>query len=185
MGVSTFLGGLSHAMSFYLGTIQFKVLWIMTQVMSGFALYFAQLATVESIFRKSNVRKILISIVSVELLAFVLLITFYQNFFLVKLNTAIVFIPMLIINLITYRNGRKKAGWIAGAILILCLTAYVHAAKLSVSLWFNHNDISHVLISLSLYFFFLGVCLNEELELEQQEAINSLQQVPEYVEDHQ
>lgn len=157
MGLSAFFGGNSHAFSSYLQGTPFKVVWLTMHLMSGLALYFAQTATMEGELKDSSKYKLLKVLWKVQLAVFFILTILFQNFITVKLNIAVGMIFILLINLKTFYNGEKANGFIAAGILVSFLTAAVHTTKISFSQWFNYNDISHVLIMISLYLMFTGV----------------------------
>ena len=72
------------------------------------------------------------------------------------LDNAIGLIPVMVLHFMDSKLARESK-LIAYGILISFLTAFVHGAKLSLHAYFNFNDISHVLIMVSLFVVFLGV----------------------------
>ena len=63
-------------------------------------------------------------------------------------------LPLQIIIIKKY-NAKEAKFLIIGTLLML-ITAPVMALKLQITKWFNFNDISHVVIAITMYLFFLA-----------------------------
>ena len=123
------------------------------QLLNGLAVFFAETATLETVLRVK--RKMLGAVFFAQLLIFCLAVFFFQNFLVVVINNAAGLIPVMVIH---FKNARNKADrLIAYGILISFLTGFIHGFKLSISAYFNYNDIAHVLIMISLSVMYTGV----------------------------
>jgi hypothetical protein len=154
-GSSTFIGAISHAFfAVHSGTI-YKIFWLTMQVTNGMAIYAAESAALQSVLRNSPSRPLFSKLISWQLILFCASVFIVQNFIVVVINTALGLIPVMIFH---YKYARSNADrLIAHGILISFLTAIVHGTKLSLSAYFNSNDISHVLIMISLYYMYKGI----------------------------
>jgi len=157
MGVSTFLGGNAHAFFSYLDGTPYTILWLTMHLVSGLAIYFAQTATIVSELKSFAHKRFLTFLPLVQYIIFSVLTLWLQDFSTVKINTAIGMSLILLVNLNSYHKGSKANGYIAAGILVSFLTAAVHGTRFSFNAWFNYNDVSHVLIMISLYLMFFGV----------------------------
>jgi hypothetical protein len=77
-----------------------------------------------------------------------------QNFIVVVINTALGLIPVMVLHLRLQRSAADKM--LAYGIMISFLTVIVHGFKISMHAYFNHNDLAHILIMVSLWFMYKG-----------------------------
>lgn len=155
-GFSTLVGGCSHALFAIHEGFAYKSFWIAMQVLNGFAVYSTQQATYNTILKNTGSKEIWKKSYIIQLIVFLIAVLVFQNFLVVVLDNAIGLIPVMILHFRDSKNKRESR-FIANGILISFLTAFVHGAKLSLHAYFNFNDISHVLIMISLSVVFLGV----------------------------
>jgi hypothetical protein len=80
-----------------------------------------------------------------------------QSYEIAKLHVAVGLVPILIAYALQGLRGERGKTWIAAGILVSALTAVVHTFKLSFSVWFNYNDIAHMLIVSSIILIGNGV----------------------------
>lgn len=72
-------------------------------------------------------------------------------------NLILLVIPFHIYN---YRTTKKRGSLvIISAIAVISMSAIVFVNKISLGVWFNHLDISHVFIAIGTYMFYRGVVL--------------------------
>ena len=64
---------------------------------------------------------------------------------------------ILISHVITNRRGLEGSLFVVIGMSCSFIPVFIHSQQISLSKWFNFNDISHVFMMLSLYFIFLGV----------------------------
>lgn len=57
--------------------------------------------------------------------------------------------------------------FISVGLIIYAISAYLHSNKISISKWFNHNDISHVIMIFDFYFI-----AKRDIKLHENYAIN-------------
>lgn len=155
-GVSTIVGGCAHAFFEFHAGLGYKTLWLAMQVLSGFAVYFAQMATFNSVLQNSKNKNNWRLTYAIQLCVFIAAVFIFQNFLVVVLDNAIGLIPVMVLHF-TDPKKIKASKFIAYGILISFLTAFVHVAKLSWNANFNSNDISHILLMVSLSVVFVGV----------------------------
>jgi len=155
LGFSTLLGGCSHAFFELHEGAAYKTVWLSMQIVNGFAVYFAQQATLGSVLANSkHAHKWKISYI-IQLISFIVLLLFFQKYLVTIIENAIGLIPVMILHLTsTQKEGyHKKIGY---GILISFITAIVHATKFSLHAYFNFNDIAHVFIMISLFMMYRG-----------------------------
>ena len=94
------------------------------------------------------------------LIAFILTYTIF-TFTVVEVHSAIgllLFVSLL--ECIIYKKTKSALSkYMLLGVGVVVLTVFVHVFKLAVSVWFNHLDLSHLLMCISIYFFYKGIKL--------------------------
>jgi hypothetical protein len=156
LGLSSFMGGCSHAFFAVHEGFGYKAFWLQMQVLNNVMIYFAQRATLHSALQNSLKRKLWSISYTLQLILFTVAVFVFQNFLVVVIDTAVGLIPVMIIHFVDSKKV-KASSFIAYGILTMFLTAVVNGAKLSIHTYFNYQDISHVLIMISLSLMFVGI----------------------------
>ncbi len=156
LSLSSFFGGCSHAFFAVHEGVSYKAFWLPMQVLNNLMVYFAQRATLQSALQHSDKKRWWSYSYTIQLILFSIAVFLFQNFLVVIIDIAIGLIPVMIIH---FMDGKKnKASYfIAYGIVVLFLTAIVNGAKLSVHAYFTYQDISHILIMISLSLMFIGM----------------------------
>jgi hypothetical protein len=157
LAFATFLGACSHALFLVKQGIGYKSFWLPMQLLNGLATYYAMLATRWSVLQQSK-EHVQVNWDRYSILLLVLhfpSVFLFQNFLVVVVNTALGLIPVMILHFKDAQNNISSK-WIANGILISFLTAFIHLAKIAVNEYFNHLDISHILLLVSAYVIYLG-----------------------------
>lgn len=162
IGLGTFAGGISHAFFAVHSGFAYKSFWLTMQFFNGLSVYAAQQATLNSILNGSPKIKLMRTVILVQLLLFCILVPILQNFLLVVIDCALGLIPVMIFHL---RSKNEKDKLIGYGIMVSFLTGIVHGTKLSLHQYFNHNDIAHILIMVSLYLMYIGAKKKQVLNL--------------------
>lgn len=94
----------------------------------------------------------------IELAIFVTITIVSLNFFFVEVHT---FYGLLIVvaslHYYVYRNTRSRGSRLfLTAVGFAAISALIYMNEISLSKWFNYNDISHVFLSVAAWYFYLG-----------------------------
>lgn len=154
IGISTLLGGCSHAFFQEHSGITYFAIWIPGQIANISAIYFAQLATIETFHPGSAIGVRLKKLCRLELIGFSALLMIVQKFIIIVINTALGLIPIMVVY---YIRGGKSGRLIATGILVSFLTAICFIGKFSLHRYFNYMDIAHVLMLISLWVMYKGI----------------------------
>ncbi len=167
---SVCLGGFNHLFRYYLEGNPYQILWMIMNLLSHIIVYYGQLIGLRTLSAddslKSSLNKKYERLFLALMFVFMGLSLLFWDYKVVKINSAIGLILMFVCNLIShYRQKRVGTKTIAIGIFISFSTLVVHGFKLSFCEWFNFNDISHVIMMVSLYFMFRGAkeMLNKNL----------------------
>lgn len=189
MGISTLSGAvMTHAFSyifqnepdilpdaventqwFYLLEHNYQKLpsWIFN-IISVTIFTFAMIYRSEKFFGK-KIQAILYSFSILETIAMLSLMIYKMTFMFAEMHIGISLwiISMPVQIKIWQRHRKREALIIMLATFTTSLTGIVLAPKLSLGKWFNHFDISHVIIAISMYFFYLaGLCWHNDYDNE-------------------
>ena len=88
---------------------------------------------------------------------FTILIIIINKFWVGMINASLAMMITFIIHLVAYRRKTANTGLIAFGFGFSFISVFIHIAKISLSQWFNHKDISHVIIIISMIFIYMGV----------------------------
>ena len=152
-GISTLISGVAHGIYLYVGHFMLMFGW----TLGVLSVFFIENATFSCLNTKKY--RAAFRLFSIVQLTTTIAIIFKTQLFLpVTISSAIgmagIIFPLRIFMFSKYKDINSKM--IVIGISIAFLSAIVHTFKLSFHRWFNHKDISHIILSVSLIFFFLG-----------------------------
>jgi len=163
-GIGAIFGGIGHTFYNQLGLVGKIPSWLFGPI----SVYFAERAMISKYFNEKTKRKLL-SIFNVKMgivyLVFLYLLIFVKN----PSNPNLPFLPiafntiaglMSTVGILGYLYTNKisekfKYFWLG--VLIMFPSAIIFLLKINVHQWFDKNDFSHVLISIGLVYWYLGV----------------------------
>lgn len=123
------------------------------------------LASIASILylRNKNVKLFLYLITIIQFSIAIVYIIMLNRFWIVKWD-AIIGLGLLVggVNIFLASKGNKGSVIILKGIVITSLTAIIHSNKISISKWFNYNDISHVILFIGFYIIAQGAVKLQE-----------------------
>lgn len=126
------------------------------------AVYIASLASI--VFLKNKKIEYFLKIFSlIQLLVALVCIAIYYEFWVVKWD-AILGLGVIVggIHIFYAIGGNKGSLLVLVGVIINAFTAYIHSNKISISKWFNHNDIGHIMLILGFYFMAKGAIKLQE-----------------------
>lgn len=155
VGNSSLVGVIVHGLSFYTSPeTHFKIWWAMG-VIQGAGITLAQFGWASNVLKK--IRFYVIAFCALQFGVFATLLYIYGTFTIAKIHIGLGLVPIMLYYIYKGVRGFKAEILVATGIGISALTALVHTLKISLGPWFNYNDISHVLIILSLIVMYRGV----------------------------
>lgn len=155
VGISSLVGVIVHGFSYYtVPETHFRIWWAMG-VLQGIGISMAQFGWASNVFRKFRMGVAVFCII--QFILFAVFLYIYGTFEVAKIHVGLGLVPILIHYIYVGMKGYKAEILVATGIGISALTAIVHSMKLSLGMWFNYNDIAHVLIIMSLIVMYKGV----------------------------
>lgn len=155
-GISSLVAVVVHGFSYYTSEKTHLVIWIVMCLLQGFGITFAQRATILEYFPEKS-KKVWLTVPVIQFVAFAGLLALYQNYNVAKVHIALGLLPLMFWNGYQHFSGNPTGGGIALGIFVASITAFVHTFKISFGDWFNYNDISHVLLCVSIWLMCKGV----------------------------
>jgi hypothetical protein len=157
MGLSSFIGGFAHLLYHYTGLPLKVIAWSFV----GFSVFFGQLATF-SLFKSKKWINFWTIIAGIQTITYLVLLVIFQHFNVSKIEIVVwlvfIVLPIQIWYYFKYKNPGNKV-IVLGLISAISL-AFIHGAKLTIDKnWFNHNDISHVVMLGCLYIVYRGALI--------------------------
>lgn len=156
ISLSTLAGGTSHAFYAVHEGFNYKSIWLTMQFLNGFAVFFAQKATLHSVLKNSTNKNYWRLSYVIQLITYFILLSLIQKYIVTIIDNAVGLIPIMILHFAA-REKEEYQKWIGFGITISFITAIVHGLKFSLHDYFNYNDIAHVFIMISLTVMFIGV----------------------------
>lgn len=155
ISLSTLAGGTAHAFYAVHEGWNYKSVWLTMQLLNGFAVFFAQKATLLSVLKNAAHHNYWRLSYVVQLIAYIIVLLLIQKYIVTIIDNAVGLIPIMIVHF----TAKEKEGyqkWIGYGIAISFITAFVHGVKFSLDDYFNYNDIAHVFIIITLTVMFVG-----------------------------
>lgn len=167
-GASTLVAALiGHAFLYHFG-VEAKIYGWVTGI---FGTCFAQFAALYHT-RKTigeNVFKILMVVCILEVLAAFICVFTFWSFVVVEVHSA--FVLVIMVTILESKHYKKTHSALSLNMIygvgIAVIAVLCHVFKLAMSVWFNHADLSHIFMALSMYMMYRGVAqfkLNEEIK---------------------
>lgn len=157
MSLATANGGIiGHAFLYHFSFAWKLIGWILSML----SIMLIERASIEyvSSYLNEKIARALKWINILELIFFVTITCVTLNFFFVEAHTTYgLLIVVASLHLYAYRKVKSKGSRLfLIAVGIAAVSAIIYMNKWGISPWFNHNDISHVLLMVTAWFFYRG-----------------------------
>jgi hypothetical protein len=167
MALATFLGGvLGHAFQYAVG-LEWKLPGWLISMLAVMAVERASIMHAQPVINDKFGKFLEVANV-VELLTFAV-ITFYTlNFFFIQVHSAyglgLVVLPLHFLVYWRTRNEGSRIFFLS--VLFATLAAFFYTSEIGLHIWFNHLDLAHTVMAISMYFFYRGSLKLEVLKPE-------------------
>ena len=157
MGLATLIGGVIGHGFLYLFSFAWKLPGWLTSMFSIALLERASIMYAKPLIN-SKVGNFFAWMNLIELTTFVIVTFTTLNFFFVEVHSAYgLLIIVTSFNFVVYRNRKSEASKLfLIAVGVSAFSALIFMNELGISKWFNHFDISHILMSISAFIFYKG-----------------------------
>jgi len=150
MALSSFVGAFAHGFYLYTGKFLHFITWMLT----GIAIYFIEYGVSTNLKKQER----FINFSKIQLVVYVLLTTYFLDFTVVKINTALgllgIVVPILIVRILKF--DEKYYIYSILGISLAIVPALMHQVKFAFGGIFNMNDLSHFVLILCQFLLFKG-----------------------------
>ncbi len=167
MAVATFLGGiLGHAFQYAVG-LEWKLPGWLISMIAVMAVERATIMHAQPVINKTFGKFLEIANV-VELITFAVITFTTLNFFFIQVHSAyglgLVVLPLHFLVFMRTRNRGSK--YFVLTVLFATLAAFFYTSEIGLGIWFNHLDIAHTVMAISMYWFYRGTLVLEVMKPE-------------------
>lgn len=167
MGLATFLGGiLGHAFQYAVG-LEWKLPGWLISMIAVMAVERASIMHAQPIINERFGRFLEVTNV-LELLTFAVITFITLDFFYIKVHSAyglgLVVLPL---HFLVFKKTENPASRIfVLTVLFATLAAFFYTSKIGIHTWFNHLDVAHTVMAISMYCFYRGTLILEVMKPE-------------------
>ncbi|MEX0723122.1 MAG: hypothetical protein WD357_08245 [Gracilimonas sp.] len=167
MALATFLGGvLGHAFQYAVG-LEWKLPGWLISMLAVMAIERASIMHARPVINEKFGKFLEVANV-VELLTFAVITFTTLNFFFIQVHSAyglgLVVLPLHFLVYWRTRNEGSRIFFLT--VLFATLAAFFYTSEIGLHTWFNHLDIAHTVMAISMYFFYRGARKLEVLKPE-------------------
>lgn len=167
MGLATFLGGiLGHAFQYAVG-LEWKLPGWLISMLAVMAIERASIMHAQPVINDKFGKFLEVANV-VELLTFAVITFSTLNFFFIQVHSAyglgLVVLPLHFIVYWRTRNEGSRIFFLS--VLFATLAAFFYTSEIGLHTWFNHLDLAHTVMAISMYCFYRGARKLEVLKPE-------------------
>lgn len=149
LGVAALAGAFKHGLAEYASTTWHQAVTLLSNLSAGTATYYAQRATLETSLFGTRSRRVLLTLVRLQLAVFAVQVTLKPVFGVVLMHTGLGLVGVCVAEWTAYRRGLVTSGWQMAGIATALLPGLVYILRWPSYLWFNHVDAAHVLLAAS------------------------------------
>lgn len=157
MGITTAIGAITHGLADELGPKLHYDLWMLMTISPSIAVFYSIKATIQFSYANIYWTRIFNWLNIIVLSIFITCTLLWNNFEILKIHAGIGVMVILITHIKAMTLNHFGSGLIVSAFIISLLTIAIHSFQISLSVWFNFKDISHVMIMISLILIYTGV----------------------------
>lgn len=168
LGISSIFGAIGHGVHYQLGVFFFSVVLFLMNMFSLLAIYYCFLAPFIYVRGIDSNSKKYLNGVRVWILALIALSIISGDFLIIKINAGVSLLYSLIMHLQAHKTRSESGnGLVVLGIAISFVPILVHTMQISLHEWFNHKDLSHVIMIIALIVIASGAFKTAE-DLEEQ-----------------
>lgn len=158
------LGGTNHGFAFYLSRDTMSLIWRFAYYPAGLSMALFVAGTIASSFPARRWRKVLHGLNVLGFLVFATWVTISDdNFLWVIIISAVSLGAIALFQICVFVTEKSEsANWLIAGVLVSFLSAAVQQSGIDLHLYFNHNDLYHIVQMVGLYLLFRGARLLED-----------------------
>ena len=162
LGLGMIVGAIGHAVHEQAGKGFFNLILVVMNVFSLFSVFFCfRGCLILTNGRKEP--KVWLVLVGIILMVMLVVSVMRADFTIIKIMAGSVLIFALIAHYRDWnKTGRIGNKWVIAGILVSFLSLVAHTLHISLHAWFNHKDLSHVIMIVGIVTIYKGIRKNSE-----------------------
>lgn len=161
LGISVLFGAFGHSIHYQLGIPFFNLILFLMNAFSLVSMYFLFRASYSFLSPHKMVSNWFRNAILFWVVLMLTISWLNGEFTLIKINAGLVLLYTLFAHYTVYLKEKDKGNeWLIIGVLVSFIPIIVHSTHLSLHKWFNHKDLAHVFMILSLILIYKGLYLN-------------------------
>jgi hypothetical protein len=153
-GISTFFGGLGHLLFNYFQVYGKFPCWIFGVLAS----YHAAKAMISVNMIQANTQRFLTRLLYMKMVLLGSLALYFGSFIFIMMDAIITYLFFCMgFGIYYWQKGFDNFKYTVYAIIILLPSIFIFTLKINPHIWFNKDDLSHVLMVLTIIFFYISI----------------------------
>lgn len=174
IGCSTFLGGFGHVFFQYTGFYGKFPSWILAFI----AAYHSSKAMISLPILSKKLYQFALGFIYLKFIVFLGLALYTKMFLFVTIDSAITYLVFCMgLGIYYWQKGLDSFKYTVLAVLVVIPSVFIFSLDLNPSLWFNKNDLSHVLIAITIVLFYIGIIRFNRIKFEGLASMEKLEYV--------
>ena len=158
LGISSCFGGIGHTVQKQLGDDFFDLILFLMNAFSILSIYFCFRSAYTYFNLERETKRMYVYFVMMWILILLIVCGIKGSFLMIKIHAGLVLIYSLIVHYLVYRRNKDSGSkLVVFGILASFLPLIAHSLKISLHEWFNHKDLAHVTMIISLIIMYKGV----------------------------
>ena len=174
IGLSTFFSGFGHVFFQYTDVFGKYPTWVLGIVSA----FHASKAMLSLNIINSGWRKLLLNFCYAKAVAFSLAAVVLQSFAFIMVDAVLTYIIFCLgLGLYYWKKGLNSFKYTVIAVLILTPSIFIFTLQYNPHLWFNKEDLSHIIMATTIIFFYFGVSRFNQPDLDRLISLKELKYV--------
>lgn len=153
VGISAAMGMVTHGIYTQIGKTAYITIWVILNCVLAGSLLFMEIASVSKLIKSKLLQYLLVT----KWLATCGFLGYLQHLNVSKYNMTIGIIIVLVTQVVWLTKGNKASWLIIGGVAIILLGGVLQSIPVVISaLWFNHNDLAHVVHVFAIFLLYKG-----------------------------
>ncbi|MEX1191418.1 MAG: hypothetical protein WED10_07275 [Brumimicrobium sp.] len=173
-GISTFFAGFGHVFFNYTEVYGKFPTWIL----GTFAAYHAGKAMISLNVMKESLKRKLLFVLYFKAVTLLILALFLKSFVFIMVDAVATYLFFCMgLGIYYWRKGLKSFKYTVIAVMVLFPSIFIFTLKFNPHIWFNKDDLSHILMAATIIFFYFGVVKLNQFDLDKLVSLKDLNYV--------
>lgn len=173
-GISTFFAGLGHV--FFNYTLVYGK--FPTWILGTFAAYHASKAMISLNVIDLSLKKVMNYVIYLKAAVFLSLAIILESFIFIMVDAVLTYLFFCLgFGAYYWKKGLSSFKYTVIAVVILFPSIFIFTLQVNPHIWFNKDDLSHILMAATIIFFYFGVSKLDQFDLDRLMSLKDLNYV--------